>query len=92
MGLALRGQRPLPVTPAISRSVLRGFIIAGVGTNPSGLQEAFLVDLDPTPQPNNDPLAVDDAAAVRLPAHSLELFRRGRLDEELITFHCASSP
>jgi len=35
---------------------------------------------------------VDDAAAVRLPAYGLELLRRGRLDEELITFHFASDP
>ena len=32
-----------------------GLIITGVGTNPSGLQEAFLVDLDPPPT-----LSIDD--------------------------------
>ena len=41
------------------------------------------------------PQSVDlvyDAAAIRLPAHGIELLRRGRFDEKLITFHCASGP
>ena len=33
---------------------------------------------------------VDDAVPVGLPAYSLEFFRGGWLDEELIVFHCAS--
>ncbi len=35
---------------------------------------------------------VDDASAVRFTAYCFELFGRGRLDEKLIAFHCASSP